>query len=164
MVGAGLDANIMKNTTSEKKKSLGILAYCVEAFKQVTKLKHSLFMLEIDGKQYWKKAIGVIAINRNSYIQAFIPQLKMPEENNGLLDICILKAETSSDYLAILTELFSGAYKNENSKIEHYQATTLKIKSIPLLNVQADGDYIGKTPMNIKILPNRLTVVVPEVI
>ena len=165
VVGAGIDANIMKNTTSEKKKSLGIFAYCVEGFKQITKLKHSLFILEIDGKKHWKKAIGIIAINRNSYIQAFIPQLKTPEEeNNGLLDICILKAETNSDYFAILRELFSGDYKAENSTIEHYQAKTLKIESIPFVNVQADGDYIGKTPLNIQILPNQLTVYVPEII
>ena len=161
-VGTGIDANIMKNTTSEKKKFLGVFAYCVEGLKQIIKLKHSLFVLEIDGKKYWKKAIGIIAINRNSYIQAFIPQIKMPEENNGLLDICILKAETTGDYFAILAELFSGAYKEENSRIEHYQAKTLKITSIPLLNVQADGDYIGKTPVNIKVLPNQLTVYVPE--
>lgn len=163
-VGAGIDANIMRNTTSEKKKLLGILAYCVEAFKQVIKLKHFFFILEIDGKKYWKKAAGIIAINRNSYIQAFIPQLKIPEENNGLLDVCILKAETSGDYFAILTELFSGAYKEQNSKIEHYQAKTLKITSIPLVSVQADGDYIGKTPVSMKILPNQLTVCVPEAV
>jgi diacylglycerol kinase (ATP) len=161
VVGAGLDANIMKNTTSDKKKLLGILAYCVEALRQVVRSKRAWFVLEIDGKKYWKKAVGIIAINRNSYIQAFIPQLKMPEENNGLLDVCILKAETSGDYFAILAELFLGAYKEKNSKIEHFQAKTLKVRSVPLLNVQADGDYIGKTPLNIKILPNQLAVYVP---
>ena len=74
------------------------------------------------------------------------------------MDICILKAETNSDYFAILRELFLGDYKAENSTIEHYQAKTLKIESIPFVNVQADGDYIGKTPLNIQILPNQLTV------
>lgn len=160
--GAGIDANVMKLTTSEKKKALGIWAYCVEAAKQVLSPKETRLLLNIDGKRVWTRGIGVLAINRNSYIQAFLPQLNLEnEKERRSLDICVLKPQQNFDYITALVQLFSNQYKGSLEPIQYFEGRNLKIFSWPALNVQVDGDYIGKTPLKVEFLYRRLTVLIP---
>ncbi len=161
VAGAGLDANIMKNTTSNLKKKLGVLAYCFQAVKQLVRSREALFFLNIDGKNYWASGFDVMVINRNSFIQAFIPQIKVEGVDDEWLDICIMKVKTGLDYISILAELFTGDYKKADSTITHLRGKSVRILSWPRLNVQADGDFIGKTPMNIEFYPKRLSVFIP---
>ncbi len=160
--GVGIDANIMKLTTSEKKKALGIWAYCLEAAKQVIAPKQARLLLSIDGKNIWTTGIGALIINRNSYIQAFLPQINLEESlQRKSLDICVLKPQQDLDYITALAQVFSNQYKGSLEPIQHFEGRNLKILSWPPLNVQVDGDYIGKTPITIEFLHKRLLVFVP---
>ncbi len=82
-------------------------------------------------------------------------------ENNGLFDVCLFKSAScwnmSLNFLkGILTS------KIKSPLIERFRTDSLKIESDKPVAIQADGDPLAETPMEFKILPQALELVVPE--
>jgi diacylglycerol kinase (ATP) len=77
---------------------------------------------------------------------------------DGLLDISVYpdfsKVELLRYYAAVMDEGYSG-----DGKVQHYQASKLKVKTSPKLDVMADGVALGKGTVTIKVRPGALRVI-----
>ncbi|MFN8638455.1 MAG: diacylglycerol kinase family protein [Dehalococcoidia bacterium] len=92
--------------------------------------------------------------------------------DDGLLDVCVLSAQAAGGHARGLshrlglawTALRDGlpdAAARGRFGVDYGRATRVRIDSDLPLDVQADGDWIGTTPLEITIEPASLTVVVP---
>ncbi|OGI21254.1 MAG: hypothetical protein A2287_04820 [Candidatus Melainabacteria bacterium RIFOXYA12_FULL_32_12] len=163
MAGCGFDAKIINETSREKKKKYGLLAYFFEGILQSIRPKYSSFKIKLDNKKVIKvRALTVMIANSGNIIGnkfSIAPQASL---SDGLLDVIVISPKRTSDYLPILWQIITKQFDKKSSKIKHYQVKEVEIKCRPNILVQADGDIIDKTPVKIQAIPEAIEVITPK--
>ena len=161
-VSAGLSPKVMKSTQSKEKQQFGLFAYIVNFFQQFLGLKRHRFFVEYDSQNMSFIATEVLITNGGS---AGIETLKLSDNikiNDGQLDLFIIRAKNIVDVLNLVISLFSKK-KRKNSVMKHIKFSDYcRIETQTPLPVQADGDTIGETPIEIKVLHESLRVIIGE--
>jgi diacylglycerol kinase (ATP) len=163
MAGAGLDAEIMDKVHPLEKKTMGVFAYIWQGFRRAFRTPYAIFEIEADGQFVRTRGIGVIVANAGNLLGRYFTLTPGAKPNDGLFDICILSSRNRADYWTTIIQVLSqqkrGIY---NSGVKHLKARKIQIRSRPLVKVQADGDVIGMTPIEIEALPQAVAVLVPH--
>jgi YegS/Rv2252/BmrU family lipid kinase len=161
-VSAGLSPKVMKSTQSKEKQRYGLMAYIVNFVKQFLGLKRHRFFIDYDDHNLSFVASEVLITNGGS---AGVETLKLSDNielNDGQLDLFIIRAKNFYDVINLVISLFSK--KNRQSSImKHVKFSKhCRIETQTPLSVQADGDTIGETPIEIKVLHESLRVIIGE--
>ncbi|MHC5539195.1 diacylglycerol/lipid kinase family protein, partial [Singulisphaera rosea] len=83
------------------------------------------------------------------------------EPDDGRLDVCVVRARTVWHYLGIFWHVLLGQHKR-NPNVRYLAVThRVVISTKHPLPVQADGEIIGETPVEVEILPGAVRVAVP---
>jgi YegS/Rv2252/BmrU family lipid kinase len=162
LAGVGVVADIMENTPRADKKRFGILAYLVNGFKTVWGARRSRFTVTTENRTFRAKGVSVLVSNAASFLGPCVPLTPDAEPDDGLLDVCVIRSHSNQDYFATLLEAMTHSQSGLNPRnIIRFQTRKLKIESSKTMSVQADGNLIGTTPVDIEIVRNRLQVMVP---
>ena len=81
--------------------------------------------------------------------------------NDGNLDLCILPKVTNRNIAHAALAMLRGRLNSWPGVIYH-RVSRLKISGPAGTRVQADGDYMGTLPLEIKVLPRSLNVLAPK--
>ncbi len=81
--------------------------------------------------------------------------------DDGLFDICIIRALPSFTVLRLMVTLFWGGHASHPA-VEIHQTRSLKIETDPPVMLYADGEPMCETPATIEIIKHGLTVLVPS--
>jgi len=161
-VSAGLSPKVMKSTQSKEKQRFGLFAYIVNFFQQLLGIKNHRFFIEYDDHNLSFVASEVLITNGES---AGVETLKLSDNiklNDGQLDLFIIRAKTFIDVINLVVSLFSKKNRKDDV-MKHVKFTDYcRIETQIPLPTQADGDTIGETPIEIKILPKSLKVIISE--
>lgn len=162
-VSAGISSAAMQQTASDEKKKKGILAYAETIAKDLPKIEASVFDLEIDGVNLQVEAVEVLISNGRILKES--PLLFGPRTSfkDGQFEVNILTASNLSEYAGLVWDMvLNHGESNPNLQI----FTVKKQVRIAVQNqsmlVQADGEVIGHTPVNIQLVPQGICLVVPE--
>ncbi|WOD41814.1 diacylglycerol/lipid kinase family protein [Nodosilinea sp. E11] len=163
VVGVGLEASLfprgdkvkdgIKNNywTALKNFFLGMVMFL--QFKQ-----HRL-VLRFDGHKVRLRTLQVNICNSPRYGVEFAlaPEAKM---NDGKLDLIYIDKPSKWDHLR---QFFAAMRSKQlpHERLKLYQTSAVAVHSYPALDVHADGDYIGTTPVIIEALPQALWICVP---
>jgi len=79
---------------------------------------------------------------------------------DGLLDLVRIRNAGRLRLLRCLHRVYSGTHV-AMSEVEYLQAAEARIESDPPLPVYADGEPVAHTPINVRIVPHALRVIVP---
>ena len=161
-LSVGVSSQIMQDTPSDEKKRLGFLAYLKHFIQQVFGLKLKRFYIEFDGQSDSYPATEVMITN--SRLIAINP-LEWGEDvfiDDGVLDLFIVRAANITDILSFILSVFTKrTWQNpivHRFKVREY----CKIETSKALPVQADGDMVSKTPVEVIIHPRSLKILVPS--
>ena len=80
--------------------------------------------------------------------------------DDGLLDVCIVGEMSRIKVLFCLPTIFFGAHIRLRG-VEYFQARTVRLDSTPGVELYADGEPAGFTPLDIGLVPRALKVIVP---
>jgi diacylglycerol kinase family enzyme len=84
------------------------------------------------------------------------------ELNDGLIDDCIVRARTALDYVRFASAVVLGR-QSEELAIRHFIAErSMVVHAPPDLPVQGDGEFVGRPPVVVGVVPSATDVVVPE--
>ena len=82
-------------------------------------------------------------------------------EDDGLLDVCLFRsAKRLNMSLNFLRGLLTS--RIESPLVERFRTDSLRIESSKPVAIQADGDPLGETPMEFRVLPRALELIIPE--
>ena len=165
LAGCGLDSEIMRDTTRERKRKLGLWAYFVEGFKLAFRSRKRFirFKIKIDDKKPFKTiGISVMAANSANILGQFFTLAPHASLNDGFLDLIIISPRSMFDYFPVLFQIITRRSLSDERKIRYFRAKEIEISSEPVLNIQADGDIIGKTPVKISVIPSCIEVLIPK--
>jgi diacylglycerol kinase (ATP) len=161
-LSVGVSPKVMNDTPDDEKKRLGFFAYFIHLFEQLLGLKLEKFHLDYDNHQETVVASEIMITNgRLMSIERF----EWAEDisiNDGILDIFTIRAANMVDFMSfIFSAITNQNYKNPIIKSMRFNEYCRIETKTPLL-VQADGDPIGETPVEIRIEPQSLNIIVPK--
>lgn len=154
MAGVGFDGMAVFGVNPQKKKYLRKIAYILSGIK--TLLKYTPTELIMNNSEP-KKAYSAVVCKASCYGGNF----KIAPDAN-LTDPCLYTflSKTKSRIgliFQILGILFGFHLKMKNT--DYFKTENLNISGDA--HIQIDGDYFGKTPAEIKVIKNALTLVFP---
>jgi diacylglycerol kinase (ATP) len=159
-VGIGLTSLTMQETDRQQKRRFGLLAYIWNGLKQLGGIGLNRFEVEIDGEIRRVTASEVYI--SNSRVIGVKPFNLGPEvrPDDGVVQVCIFKARTAWDYLRTAAQLITGRRQEEIDCVGALKQ--IKVSASRPLPVQADGEVITSTPVELQVVPAAVRVVVPK--
>jgi len=161
LAGVGISASVAGGTTRANKNRFGLLAYVGAAFLKMFEFRPRRLEISVDGATSTARAVEVAVSNSGILATMIFPKGRGILVDDGRLDVWILTSKTLLDYPRYLLRVLAG--RPATPRILCLSAgNRVSIRSGRPLPVQADGDVIGTTPVEIEVLPRAVNVIVPE--
>jgi diacylglycerol kinase family enzyme len=162
-VGIGLSAVMMRDTGREEKRRFGAAAYVWTGIKKLFGIQPHHFDVTIDQETHRIHASEIIVANSGIVGD---PSLRLGPEiemGDGRVDVCIMRARTLLDYVKIAWDILLGRQRR-GPRIRCLAASEhVSIDTRHTLPVQADGDFIGHTPIEIDVIPGSVQLIAPPI-
>jgi len=158
IAGLGFDAVVVKRTNNQKDKGRnGKLLYLLNLLRSVLFYRHTKTTVEIDGSVI-QENVFTISIGIGKYSGGGMMQTPYALPDDGLFDITIIKKISRGDVIMSLKMLYDGTILN-HPRIIGMQGRDIIIDSDPLIHLEADGESLGHSPIEFKILPKSVNIV-----
>lgn len=160
-VSVGLSASVISGTTQGNKHRFGRIAYLGTIISKMFTLRPRYLFVAGDGIGHGYRAIEVAIMNCGLLAKMLYPRGPEIRIDDGQLDVFVLGMRTIRNYPRYIFGILAGRPANLVSRyIKAERRVTIR-SDVPL-PVQADGDMIGTTPVEVELLPRAVTVLVPE--
>ena len=162
-VSVGISAKMADEVKSANKKRFGRLAYVLAMVKRSSIFRLQRYRLTLDGQPQSIRAAEVLISNTTMLEKP--PFLFGPPEtlSDGQLEVYVVTARTLGDYLGLVWDLLTRPGEPA-AKLSHWavkqSARIATIRRSPL--VQADGEMIGHTPVEVQLVPKAIRVIMPR--
>jgi diacylglycerol kinase (ATP) len=158
----GMTSHAVRNIVPEQKHHFGVLAYLFAAL-QWFGWQPRRFKIVVDGKERWARASEILVSNGEVLRDLSTPVGPPRTFCDGQLEVYIVRARSALDYLAVLWNML---FRRGQRKFGWRHIPVRRMIRIDSggtrLPAQADGDPIGKTPVEVRIIPKAIRVVVPK--
>ena len=150
-----------EQTSREDKDKYGTFAYAINTFHRARdkKQKEFKYHVVIDGEAHDFMASKVYVVNAAKAGTGISVTGKVSKPDDGLLEIFLLDNKSIKSLIAAGERVVHLDTKTANSFIK--QGKEISIDTDPDQPVWTDGEYTGRTPISMQIMPGALKVVVP---
>lgn len=159
MAGVGFDAAVVEEMRPDEKRRLGVFAYAFRALMTAWNFRGIRARIVIDGRVVRSRVLLVVVGNSQLY-GGIVKITARARIDDGLLDVCIIKGNSLLGLplraLSILLRRYSL-----DPRIEYHRGRVVRVETRAPLEVQVDGDHVGRTPMMFRAMPGALRVLVP---
>jgi len=160
MAGVGMDAAVVASLNPVMKKALKEAAFAVQGLGTYLTHEDPLFRVTTDERT----VEGYFAVfgNSSNYGGAF-GITPLADMRDGLLDVCVLKDKSLVSTVWYWVTALINAHIT-HPKVEYFRTERAMIEAVEEdkeVLVQTDGEVAGKLPMECKVMPRALRVVVP---
>ena len=162
--GAGFDAELMVATDSASKRRWKMAAYVGAAFAKLPRVHSVTHRVIVDGVVHDVRAAMVLIANCGELFPPFVKIHHEVHPDDGWLDVVALRADGAVDGVASFLELVLGS-KEGSPRVWFGRGRTIRVEAMdgPGRAVQLDGEPVGTTPLEARLLPHALTILVaPE--
>lgn len=158
LAGVGLDAQVVKETSSQLKRNFGPLSYLISAAQIAARKPPRLFIHSEDASI--DEGSFVLVGNGRLYGGPF-PFFKHALIDDGLLDVIVFK---QLGYLEIIKYIQDVVFSSDIRvpEIEYFQTRRLRVESDQSVPVELDGELAGNCPVEFSLKERSLRVLVPE--
>jgi YegS/Rv2252/BmrU family lipid kinase len=162
-VSVGLSSLVMRKTERKDKRRFGMLAYLWHGIKPVMKPDMHRFQMKVDGIEYRFSASEVMVTNTKLLGLDVASDEVNVDPSDGVLDLFVVSASTTADYVKVFSNFIVAQRPNGQAPLRYMRVKDhISIESEFPLPVQADGEEIGVTPLEMKLVPGALRIIVPE--
>ena len=158
LAGVGLDAQVVKETSTQFKRNFGPLSYLISAAQIAARQPPRLSIQSSEASV--KEGSFVLVGNGRLYGGRF-PFFKHAVIDDGLLDVIVFK---SLGYLEIIKYLQDVVFSDDIRvpEIEYFQTKRLRVESEQSVPVELDGELVGNCPVEFTVQERFLRVFVPS--
>ena len=160
-IGIGIDSLMIRDTDRQAKRRFGRAAYMWTAFRRLIGYQSMRFTIVADGKRMRPRASQVLIANGG--VLGAPPFRWGPNirPDDGQIDLCIVSARTALDYVGLIWHTLVGQQRRDRNVRYLTAERSIAISADQPLPIQADGEIIGDTPIQIEVVPDALKVIVP---
>lgn len=149
-----------QQTSRESKDKYGTFAYAIDSFHRVKEIKEVPYQIAIDGESYEFMAVKIYVVNAAKAGTGISITGNISKVDDGLVDIFILDAKNLKTLYGAVDRMLHLDSKNAREYMR--QGKVISIDTDPDQPVWTDGEYTGRTPIELKVLPAALPVIVPK--
>jgi len=161
-VSIGLSGLMIRDTDRMDKRRLGRAAYVWTGFRKLFGYEPHQFLLTVDGDERLVNASEIAIVNSGALGDPSLRWTTRVELNDGRIDVCVMHARSLLDYLSLAAAV-ALRRQAEEPGIDHYIAERrVVVKTESDLPVQADGEELGKPPVEVSVMAGAVRVVVPQ--
>ncbi len=164
VVGVGLEASLFPcgDGVKEgiKKNYLTALKSILSGLKTFLQFRPHRLVLRFDGRHIRRlRTLQVNICNSSRYGVEFAlaPEAEM---NDGKLDVIYINNPSKWDHLRHFFTAMRGE-RLPHERLKTYRASKIEVRSYPPLDVHADGECLGTTPVTVEVIPRALWICVP---
>jgi len=160
MAGVGMDAAVVASMHPAMKKALKEAAFAVQGVG--TYLTHDDPLFRVTARERTVEGYFAVFGNSSNYGGAF-GITPLADMRDGLLDVCVLKDKSLISTVWYWTAALINAHIR-HPKVEYFRTESAVVEAVEgdqEVLVQTDGEMAGKLPMECKVVPRALRVVVP---
>jgi len=171
LAGIGFEAETVEKANRELKNKFGVLAYLLAGLQQFVAQEAFEIEIDIDGKVSSFKSPAMTVANAAPATSILAQGWGETVSDDGLLDVTIGVEQSQESNLAAslqavnaLAELFTSALIKQPTHREDIlclRVPQIKISANPPQKVVVDGEIIGTTPVEIRCIPQGLTIFAP---
>ena len=164
LAGIGFEAETVEDADRKTKNRLGMMAYVLSGLKQLSEFEKFETTIETEDKVITVEANAITIANAAPPTSVLAQGTAEVIYDDGLLDITIIAPKSRAAAIAISYHLLQTATNDEAAErddIGYLRAKWVKVTTDPPQKVVLDGEIIGKTPVEVKCIPNGLTVFTP---
>jgi YegS/Rv2252/BmrU family lipid kinase len=159
--GIGLDAAITQSkSASPVPRPLNYATWVISGVIVASDFMGTPATLEIDQGEMRERILMAVASNGQLYgrVWRLAPEAKM---DDGLLDVAVMAGHR---WPSTIKHVFGLTFKKNvgDPDFNIYRTRHLSLTSKLPLPVHVDAEFIGKTPLEIDIVPKALTVILPQ--
>lgn len=160
VAGAGFDAYVISIFNHWKAKGYkGKWLYIASILKAYCKYRSSGVRVKVDDVVVHDNLLFSIAVGNCKYNGGGVQQLPKAVADDGLLDVTLIRPLHWWNVVFRLPKLFNGGIYSIGH-VTHYQGQSVRITSSPAIALESDGELMGGTPIEIKVVPRAIRVIV----
>ena len=162
--GAGVDAEVARRANSLPRWLRGNGGYFLAAIPALLGFRAQVIRISVSGPDGdFRKAIsepGILAAAANApwygHGMRIAPQAEL---DDGQLEVCFVRRVGKLRLLRLFPKVYRGAHIGL-PQVEYFRTERLRIESERPLEVHADGEPVGQTPVEVSVAPQALRVIV----
>ncbi|WP_211748037.1 diacylglycerol kinase family protein [Paenibacillus sp. Marseille-Q4541] len=160
VVAAGSLAESLSSVSSEDKSKLGAFAYLKEGIKELMSNPSHPFTITYDGETWVGESPLFLAALTNSVggFEKLVPDASV---DDGLIHCFIVKNINVFNTITVGTSLLFGSLK-DHKDVVYFTAKNVHVSSSEQILTNVDGEDGPPLPLELRILPAHIQVIVPE--
>jgi diacylglycerol kinase family enzyme len=158
-LGIGLPAKAVENADRKAKDRFGFAAYVFAFVEGLVEGRSAVIDLEIDGEPIVAAGqSGIVAnMGKLELLGRTVGGSISPHDRS--LDLFVIDHTDPRTVLEGIAQLFGAKGKGDAPGFSHWRGSSIKINANPVLSVQVDGEWIGRTPVEIALAANSVHLV-----
>jgi diacylglycerol kinase (ATP) len=161
IAGAGFDSEVNETANGMTTKLGATGTYVAALLKTLSRFAPAAFVITIDDERIEVDAM-LVEIGSGRWTGGGMRVLPDAVMNDGLLDLCIVRALSKTAFLRAFPRVFTGSHTT-HPKVTMRTGTKVQVEANRRVLVYADGELIGPLPAIFEVRPGALPVVVgPE--
>ncbi len=158
IAGLGFESVVVRRTNIQKDKGRGgKLIYLYSLLMSLLSYKNTEAEVVIDDVKI-NADVFSINVGNGRYCGGGMRQTPNALPDDGLLDVTIINGMGKLEIIRNLRILYDGTILS-HPKIDGYRCRSLKVSSGSILYAEADGESLGHTPVEFKIIPLSINVI-----
>jgi diacylglycerol kinase (ATP) len=161
-LGIGLDASMIGGASAAMKRRVGYLAYALSAMRAGLKLERFRVRVEVDGTVHEMETSSVLIANFGTVLGDMICFGEGIAHQDGKLDVCVYSPNSLADAVRIFWRMMFGRVSDDRC-VRTLRGEHIRITTDPPRPLQADGELLGMTPVEVQVEPQAVRVLSPKI-
>jgi len=161
IAGFGFDGQVVERVSRKRKGHIDYFDYFEPIWRTLWNYRFDAMSVEVDGEEIFDGR-GLVFVGNISRYAAGLKILHHADFGDGLLDVCIYKCRSRLHLIkhSLWTALKQHAY---SSDVIYHQGRSISVSSTSAcIRTEIDGDPGPALPVQIKVVPQAVNVMVPE--
>ena len=159
--GVGVDVAMVEKTPFGRKRALGILSYAITATRAAMEHQPVHVTIDVDGKRVEARAILAMIANAGAVLGGRFSLGPDIKPDDGELDLCVFMPERTRDVFGLIGRLLRKDFR-PHPRMTFARGRKFVISTDPPVSIQADGDIVGRTPIEISVAPRAAVFLRPR--
>ncbi len=158
IAACGRLAEITYDVPSKLKTVLGQLAYYMKGLERLPGLRPIHLAVQAGEHSYEGKAMLCLITNSRS-VGGFEHLAPKAVVHDGLLDVLIVKPTNLGDMIRIVSAALRGEHTRDE-RVLYFHSSDIVLSSEDEVDLNIDGEYGGRLPQHVSVMPQHLSVIV----
>jgi diacylglycerol kinase (ATP) len=155
----GFTAETSANVTSGLKQAIGPLAYLIGGARAVLEYDPVDVRVEADGRVI-DTALQLFAVCNGAYIGGGHQLAPTARPDDGVMEVCLVRASSTLDFLALLPRLSSGEHVDDED-VAYFRTREVTMTFARTIKVNTDGEVLEAARCHYVMRPGAVRMVAP---